>query len=264
MAVRWKISFFLKKLKDFNFYYDWFFRQQKRYYDILKTPWGVKVKIASFPTFIPSFVYSSSIPFLWSITQLHHFLCYHGNSKAFPAWWAVLTQSHFIKITSSSKTLNSSQLFESIFCIPSPQAQLSAIWTSRQEKTTPQKQHTRSYQLHSNIRSTGTRSLHNLLRSFPEPQFVTIASDSNDFTMPFGYGRQQLNIIPSLNDLNLPINFLNVMLPISLTPIMEEQLQPPGIDDIRTHQEVFDVPDKSKLSRLVSSVSAWDTYSGYF
>ena len=45
----------------------------------------------------------------------------------------------------------------------------------------------------------------------PEPQIVTIDSDSNEPTMPYGFGRQLSIIPPSLNDLNRQPNPLNVL-----------------------------------------------------
>ena len=45
----------------------------------------------------------------------------------------------------------------------------------------------------------------------PEPQILTISDNSNEPTMPYGFGRQ-LPIIPtSLNDLNLPFNLFNIL-----------------------------------------------------
>ena len=45
----------------------------------------------------------------------------------------------------------------------------------------------------------------------PEPHIFTIDDDSNEPTMPYGFGRQ-LPIVPlSLNDLNLPPNPFNKM-----------------------------------------------------
>ena len=38
----------------------------------------------------------------------------------------------------------------------------------------------------------------------PEPQVVTIDDDSNEPTMPYGFGQQLPIVPPSLNDLNLP------------------------------------------------------------
>ena len=40
----------------------------------------------------------------------------------------------------------------------------------------------------------------------PEPRIVTLDSDSNDPTIPYGFGSQQPIVRPSLNDLNLPPN----------------------------------------------------------
>ena len=45
----------------------------------------------------------------------------------------------------------------------------------------------------------------------PEPRIVTIDSDSNDPTIPYGFGSQHLIVPPSLNDLNLPPNPFNVL-----------------------------------------------------
>ena len=45
----------------------------------------------------------------------------------------------------------------------------------------------------------------------PEPRIVTLDSDSNDPTIPYGFGSQQPIVPPSLNDLNLPPNPFNVL-----------------------------------------------------
>ena len=45
----------------------------------------------------------------------------------------------------------------------------------------------------------------------PEPRIVTLNSDSNDPTIPYGFGSQQPIVPPSLNDLNLPPNPFNVL-----------------------------------------------------
>ena len=44
-----------------------------------------------------------------------------------------------------------------------------------------------------------------------EPQIVTIDSDSNDPTIPYGFSSQHPNVPSSLNDLNLPPNPFNVL-----------------------------------------------------
>ena len=45
----------------------------------------------------------------------------------------------------------------------------------------------------------------------PESQIVTINSDSNEPTLPYGFGRQLPIVPPSLNDLNLPHNPFNIL-----------------------------------------------------
>ena len=45
----------------------------------------------------------------------------------------------------------------------------------------------------------------------PEPRIVTLDSDSNDPTIPYGFGSQQPIVPHSLNDLNLPPNSFNVL-----------------------------------------------------
>ena len=47
--------------------------------------------------------------------------------------------------------------------------------------------------------------------AFPEPHIFTIDDDSNEPTMPYGFGRQLPIVPPSLNDLNLPPNLFNIM-----------------------------------------------------
>ena len=45
----------------------------------------------------------------------------------------------------------------------------------------------------------------------PQPHFVTIDDDSNQITMPYGFGQQFPTVPPSLNDLNLPPNPFGVL-----------------------------------------------------
>ena len=45
----------------------------------------------------------------------------------------------------------------------------------------------------------------------PEPEIVTIDSDFNESTFPYGFGNQHPNLPPSLNDLSLPHNLFNVL-----------------------------------------------------
>ena len=45
----------------------------------------------------------------------------------------------------------------------------------------------------------------------PQPQIFTIDDDSNEPTMPYGFGQQHPIVPPSLNDLNLPPNPFNIV-----------------------------------------------------
>ena len=45
----------------------------------------------------------------------------------------------------------------------------------------------------------------------PEPQIVTIESDSNEPTFSYAFGTQHPLVPPSLNNLNLPPNPFNVL-----------------------------------------------------
>ena len=56
----------------------------------------------------------------------------------------------------------------------------------------------------------------------PEPRIVTLDSDSNDRTMPYGFGNQQLIVPPSLNDLNLPPNPFNVLATMAVIGVDDE------------------------------------------
>ena len=94
-----------------------------------------------------------------------------------------------------------------------------------------------------------------------ELQIVTIASDSNELTIPYGYGRQQpYTAKPQrLKTVNLRIIPFNVMTPISPAPIMEDHIHPPTIADIPIQEEVFDASEISTPSMLVCSVNACET-----
>ena len=51
----------------------------------------------------------------------------------------------------------------------------------------------------------------------PEPQIVTIESDSNEITFPYAFGTQYPIVPPSLNDLDLPANPFNVLASMTVT-----------------------------------------------
>ena len=57
----------------------------------------------------------------------------------------------------------------------------------------------------------------------PEPQLVTLDSDSNESTFPYGFGHQNPIVPPSLNHLNLPPNPINVLATIAVIRQDEEE-----------------------------------------
>ena len=56
----------------------------------------------------------------------------------------------------------------------------------------------------------------------PEPRIVTLDSDSNDPTMPYGFGNQQPIVPPSFNDLNLPPNPFIVLARMAIFRVVDE------------------------------------------
>ena len=90
----------------------------------------------------------------------------------------------------------------------------------------------------------------------PEPQIVTINDDSNEITMPYGFGQQFPTVPPSLNDLNLPPNPFNILVTMAVVhPIQSNQ------DDNYSPQS----PETSELSAIstppmnVSAFKSWET-----
>ena len=59
----------------------------------------------------------------------------------------------------------------------------------------------------------------------PEPQIVTLDSDSNEPTFPYAFGAKHPIVPPRLNDLNLPPNPFNVL--ATMTVIQQDQEQSP-------------------------------------
>ena len=90
----------------------------------------------------------------------------------------------------------------------------------------------------------------------PEPQIATIDDDSNEPTMPYGFGRQLPIVPPSLNDLNLPPNPFNILATMAVASNTEETN-----DDNYSPQS----PDPSELSSIstppmnVSAFNSWET-----
>ena len=90
----------------------------------------------------------------------------------------------------------------------------------------------------------------------PEPQIVTIDSDSNEPTLPYGFERQLPNIPPSLNNLNLSPNPFNILATMVVANPSAE-----GHDDDYSPQS----PEPSEPSPILtpsmnlSTIEGWET-----
>ena len=90
----------------------------------------------------------------------------------------------------------------------------------------------------------------------PEPQIVTIDSDSNEPTMPCRFGRQLPKIPPSLNDLNLPPNPFNILATMAVVNHTEND----NNDDYSPQSpEPSDPSPTSTPPKNVSTFTSWET-----
>ena len=91
----------------------------------------------------------------------------------------------------------------------------------------------------------------------PQPQIFTIDDDSNEITMPNGFGRQ-LPVLPppSLNDLNLPPNPFNILAAMAVV----HQTQNTHDDNYSPQSpEPSEVSSISTPSMNVSAFNGWET-----
>ena len=90
----------------------------------------------------------------------------------------------------------------------------------------------------------------------PEPQTLTIDSDSNEPTMPYGFGRQLQVIPPSLNDLNLPPNPFNILATMAVVNHVEDGY----VDNHRPQlPEPLEPSPISTPPMNISSIDGWET-----
>ena len=84
-----------------------------------------------------------------------------------------------------------------------------------------------------------------------EPRIVTLDSDSNDPTLPNGFGSQQPIVLPSLNNLNLPPNPFIVLATMALV----------RVDDANSpHSPEPSLPSPISTPPMnVSKIGSWDT-----
>ena len=89
----------------------------------------------------------------------------------------------------------------------------------------------------------------------PEPQLVTLDSDSNEPTFPYAFGAQHPIVPPSLNDLHLPPNPFNVL--ATMAVIQQDQEQSPQ------SPEPSDLSPISTPPMNVSTIDDGDTTHRY-
>ena len=85
----------------------------------------------------------------------------------------------------------------------------------------------------------------------PEPQIVTIESDSNEPTFPYAFGAQHPIMPPSLNDLNLPANPINVL--ATMAVMQQDQ------EDSPQSPEPSDPSPISTPPMNLSTIEGWET-----
>ena len=85
----------------------------------------------------------------------------------------------------------------------------------------------------------------------PEPRIVTLDSDLNDPTIPYGFGNQQPIVSPSLNDLNLPPNPFNLLATMAVIQ---------GNDAFSPQSPEPSIPSPISTPPMnVSNIEGWDT-----
>ena len=85
----------------------------------------------------------------------------------------------------------------------------------------------------------------------PEPYIVTLDNDSNGPTFPYGFGTQQLIVPPSLRDLNLLPNPLNIL--ATMAVINHEH-------DNNYSPQSPELSEPSPISALPMNVSTFDSW----
>ena len=89
----------------------------------------------------------------------------------------------------------------------------------------------------------------------PEPQIFTIDANSNEPTMPYGFGRQLLIVPSSLNDLNLPPNPFHIL----KTMAVVTQTQDDNDEYSPQSPEPCDPSPISTPPMNVSTFKSWET-----
>ena len=88
----------------------------------------------------------------------------------------------------------------------------------------------------------------------PQPYIFTINDDSNEPTIPYGFGQQLPIVPPSLNDLNLPPNFFNILATMTIAT------NTGGTNDDNFSPQSPEPSDLSSISTPPMNVSAFRSW----
>ena len=90
----------------------------------------------------------------------------------------------------------------------------------------------------------------------PKHHIFTVNDDSNDPTIPYGFGRQLPIVPPSLNDMNLPPNPINILATMTVSNNTEDA----NIDNYSPQSlELHELSSISTPPMNVSTLNSWDT-----
>ena len=90
----------------------------------------------------------------------------------------------------------------------------------------------------------------------PESQIVTINSDSNEPTLPYGFGRQLPIVPPSRNDLNLPHNPFNILATMAVANYTDDA----NDDNYSPQSPELSAPSPISTPPMnVSAFNSWET-----
>ena len=184
-----------------------------------------------------------------------------GTSKRLPPNGAcrltftqiIIFSNHFVNI-SSFQRFQILSLFTTMYGNPSPNSTNSDVFYAEQlsPETSPIRNNTpvilNSTQL---LEAMDPETITISSVASPEPQLVTIDSDSNEPTFPYAFGAQYPIVPPSLNELNLPPNPFDVL--ATMAVIQEDQEQSPQ------SPEPFDLSPISTPPMNKSTIDDGDT-----
>ena len=157
---------------------------------------------------------TSYLQWCWAAAREHQTQARFGKVDAhYPQYWS-LYQSSSIEISRFDKNYS---IYSSSFDMSSNislDSTDSDMFYVEQISNEPSPQRNNSPEIinsteRSEHHATGMPSISTI--AYPQPFIFTINDDSNEPTIPYGFGRQLPIVPPSMNDLNLPPNPFNIL-----------------------------------------------------